>query len=136
MLAASPQQYRDKVVIMGGVLVEERQERDRLWLRLKNRPLDETYHPHRPVSLDGPEAGHFWVTATNREQLPVRYRKWARMTVVGRVVGETRSEPVLMLMYVRGWGMSSTHDDVWEESLDPSYLVTVPEGLHGEFQSQ
>jgi hypothetical protein len=36
-LTASPQQYRDKVVIMGGVLVEERQELDRLWLRLKNR---------------------------------------------------------------------------------------------------
>jgi starvation-inducible outer membrane lipoprotein len=135
-LTASPQQYRDKVVIMGGVLVEERQELDRLWLRLKNRPLDENYHPHRPVSLDGPESGHYWVTAANREQLPARYRKWARMTVVGRVVGATRGEPVLMLMYVRGWGLSSGHDDVWEESFDPGYLVTVPEGLHGEFQAQ
>jgi hypothetical protein len=58
------------------------------------------------------------------------------MTVVGRVVGATRGEPVLMLMYVRGWGLSSGHDDVWEESFDPGYLVTVPEGLHGEFQAQ
>jgi starvation-inducible outer membrane lipoprotein len=135
-LAGAPEQYRDKVVILGGVLVEERQDGGRLWLRLKNRPLDENYHPHRPIALDGPEAGHFWVTAANREQLPAKYRKWARMTVVGRVVGMTRSEPVLMLMYVRGWGLSSAHDDVWEESLDPSYLPTLPTGLHGEFQSQ
>ena len=55
------------------------------------------------VILDGPEAGHFWVTAANRDQLPARYRKWARMTIVGRVIGATESEPVLMLMYVRGW---------------------------------
>lgn len=62
-LTTSPQEFRDKVVI-----------------------------------LDGPEAGHFWVTAANRDQLPARYRKWARMTIVGHVIGATESEPVLMLM--------------------------------------
>ena len=61
-LTASPQQYRDKVVILGGVLVKEREEGGQVWLHLKNRPLDPKYHPHRPISLDGPEAGHFWVT--------------------------------------------------------------------------
>ena len=57
-LTTSPQQFRDKVVI-----------------------------------LDGPEAGHFWVTAANRDQLTARYRKWARMTIVGHVIGATESEP-------------------------------------------
>jgi starvation-inducible outer membrane lipoprotein len=135
-LTDQPQQYRDKVVILGGVLVKERQEGDRVWLHLKNRPLDERYHPHRPIVNEGPEAGHFWVTAANREQLPARYRKWARMTVVGRVVGTTKSGPVLMLMYVRGWSYSGDNDDSWEESVDPAYLPTIPEGLHGEFQMQ
>ncbi len=99
-LTTSPQQFRDKVVI-----------------------------------LDGPEAGHFWVTA-NRDQLPARYRKWARMTIVWHVIGATESEPVLMLMYIRGWDTSGNNDDVWEESVDPAYLPTIPEGLHGEFQTQ
>lgn len=100
-LMTSPQQFRDKVVI-----------------------------------LDGPEAGHFWVTAANRDQLPARYLKWARMTVVGRVIGATESEPGLMLMYIRGWDTSGNNDDVWEESVDPAYLPTIPESLHGEFQTQ
>lgn len=135
-LTASPEQYRDKVVILGGVLVKERAEGERVWLRLKNRPLDQSFQPHRPVSLESPEAGTFWVTAANRAQLPDRYRKWARMTVVGRMAGTTNNEPVIVLMYVRGWGYSGNNDDVWEESLDPAYVPTIPEGLHGEFQTQ
>lgn len=135
-LTVAPDQYRDKVVILGGVLVKEREEGGHIWLHLKNRPLDAKYHPHRPISLDGPETGHFWVTATNRQQLPVRYRQWARMTVVGRVIGVTNQEPVLMLMYVRGWDYSGKNEDTWETSIDPSYVPVIPEGLHGEFQAQ
>jgi Outer membrane lipoprotein Slp family len=134
-VTASPQEYRDKVVIFGGVLVKERDEGGQIWLRLKNRPLDSKYHPHRPISPDGPEAGHFWVTA-NREQLPAKYRRWARMTVVGRVVGTTNQEPVLLLMYVRGWDVSGNNEDAWETVIDPNYLPVIPEGLHGEFQPQ
>ena len=135
-LTASPQQYQDKVVILGGVLVKEGEKDGQVWLRLKNRPLDPQYHPHRPTSLDGPEAGHFWVTAPSRQQLPPRYRHWARMTVVGRVIGTTNQEPVLLLMYVRGWDYSGQNEDAWEASTDPAYMPTIPEGLHGEFQTQ
>jgi len=135
-LTAEPDRFKNKVVILGGVLVKEQQEGEHVWLRLKNRPLDEVYHPHRPAMNEGPEAGHFWVAAADKTQLPDRYRKWARMTVVGRVTGMTRGEPVLLLMYVRGWGYSSGHDDSWESILDPAYIVTVPEGIHGEFGPQ
>lgn len=137
-LTVSPQQYRDKVVILGGVLVKEREEGGQVWLHLKNRPLDPTYHPHRPISLDGPEAGHFWVTVATREQLPPRYRHWARMTVVGRVIGTTKQdqEPILLLMYARGWDYSGKNEDTWEASIDPAYVPSIPEGLHGEFQTQ
>ena len=135
-LTASPQQYQDKVVILGGVLVKEGEKDGQVWLRLKNRPLDPQYHPHRPTSLDGPEAGHFWVTAPSRQQLPPRYRHWARMTVVGRVIGTTNQEPVLLLMYVRGWDYSGQNEDAWEASTDPAHMPTIPEGLHGEFQTQ
>jgi starvation-inducible outer membrane lipoprotein len=135
-LTASPQQYRDKVVILGGVLVKELEEGDHIWLHFKNRPLDPQYRPHRPLSLEGPEAGRFWVTAANRQQLPNRYRQWARMTVVGRVIGVTNQEPILLLMYVRGWDYSGKNDDAWETSIDPAYVPAIPEGLHGEFQTQ
>lgn len=135
-LTASPDQYRDKVVILGGVLVKEGEKGGQVWLRLKNRPLDPQYHPHRPVSLDGPEAGHFWVTASSSQQLPPQYRQWARMTVVGRVIGTTNEEPVLLLMYVRGWDYSGRNEDAWETSIDPAYMPSIPEGLHGEFQTQ
>ena len=135
-LTVSPQEYRDKVVILGGVLVKEREEGGQVWLHLKNRPLDPQYHPHRPISLDGPEAGHFWVTVANRRQLPPRYREWARMTVVGRVIGTTNQEPILLLMYARGWDYSGSNEDAWEASTDPAYVPSIPEGLHGEFQTQ
>src|ERR1044071_138588 len=88
-VTGSPRQYRDKIVILGGVLVQEQEKSGQIWLHLKNRPLDPQLHPHRPVSPDGPEAGHFWVTAASREQLPSQYRQWARMMVVGRVIGTT-----------------------------------------------
>ncbi len=134
-VTAAPQDYRDKVVIFGGVLVKEREEGGQIWLHLKNRPLDSQYHPHRPISTEGPEAGHFWVTA-NREQFPAKYRQWARMTVVGRVVGMTNQEPILLLMFVRGWDVSGRNEDAWETVIDPNYLPVIPEGLHGEFQTQ
>ena len=135
-VTASPQQYRDKIVILGGVLVQEQEKNGEIWLHFKNRPLDPQYHPHRPNSLDGPEAGHFWVTAANRQQLPSRYRQWARMTVVGRVIGIINQEPVLVLMYVRGWNVSGKNDDAWEATTDPAYVPVIPEGIHGEFQAQ
>jgi hypothetical protein len=51
------------------------------------------------------------------------------MTVVGRVTGTQRyKEPVLSLLYVRGWGMSSAHHGVWE-NIDPTYSPSVPGGL-------
>ena len=135
-LTAAPHRYRDKVVILGGVLVKEREAGGHVWLQLKNRPLDPQYQPHRPIALDGPEAGHFWVTAGDRQQLPARYRHWARMTVVGRVIGMTNQEPILSLMYIRGWDYSGKNEDAWETSLDPAYVPAIPEGLHGEFQTQ
>ena len=141
-LTAHPDQYRDKVVIMGGVVVEERLEQDQLWIRLKNRPLDDTYRPHRPVTQDSPEAGHFWVTASNNSRFSGQYRQWARITVVGRVVGTwststgaaSGSEPVLSLLYAKGWTSSgSSHDNAWEISTDPNAIMNVPAGLGGEF---
>src|SRR5262245_30947955 len=47
-LVTNPDMYRGKVVILGGTIVEEKQDRGQLWLRMRNRPLDEDYHPHRP----------------------------------------------------------------------------------------
>ena len=126
--------------MLGGVLEEEHSEGGRLWLHLKNGPLDQDYRPHRPPALVGPEAGQYWVVVT-RGKIPATYRNWARMTVVGLVSGMkpmtdaegSVGEPVLTAMYIRGWSLSAQHDNAWEEFEDAQYQVDAPGGLHGEF---
>lgn len=128
-LITHPEMYRGKVVLLGGTIIEEEENEQYLWLHVKNRPLDQDYVPHRPVDMDGPEAGSYWVMVT-KQQFPRQYRLWARMTVVGRVTGMQRLEiePVLSLLYVRGWGINPAHNGIWE-NVDPRYIPSVPGGI-------
>lgn len=103
--------YQGKVVILGGVIVNHKQGDNRVWLRVKNRPLDGDYVPHLPVVKEGPESGLYWVMVWNKD-LPKDYRQWARVTVVGEVLSGRTSqdldavgeELVLSALYLRGWG--------------------------------
>jgi starvation-inducible outer membrane lipoprotein len=128
-LVTHPEMYRGKVVLLGGTIVEEEENEEYLWLHVKNRPLDQDYIPHHPVDMDGPEGGSYWVMVT-KQQFPRQYRQWARMTVVGRVTDIQRleTEPVLSLLYMRGWGVNSAHNGVWEH-VDPRYIPSVPGGI-------
>ncbi len=112
-LVEHPDAYRGRVVILGGVIVEEKPGDNRVWLRMKNRPLDLDYVPHIPVVNEGPEAGHFWVMVAKRD-LPPDYRHWARVTVIGRVTGgkiafdeagsdERIKNIVISAIYLKGW---------------------------------
>jgi starvation-inducible outer membrane lipoprotein len=129
MLSTNPQSYVGKVVLLGGSITEEEEHEQFLLLRLKNRPLDQDYEPHRPADPNGPEGGSYWVMVS-KQQVPLKYRNWARATVVGRVTGEQRfqTEPVLMLLYMRGWGASGDHAGVWE-NINPNYVPSVPGGI-------
>lgn len=133
-LVAHPEKYRGKVVLLGGTLIEEEANEQYLWLRVNNRPLDQDYMPHRPADLSGPEAGSYWVLVT-KDKLPKNYHKWARMTVAGQVTGTMRlkTEPVLALLYVRGWGISGDHDGVWDSLTDHNYSPSLPTDIGGEF---
>ena len=52
------------------------------------------------------------------------------MTVVGRVTGLARDkEPILKMVYVRGWGIISAHDGVWEHGVTETYAPTTPGGI-------
>lgn len=105
--------YQGKVVILGGVIVDRKGGDNRVWLRIKNRPLDGDYVPHIPVTREGPEAGLYWVMVWNRD-LPKDYEQWARLTVVGRVLsGQDGGEKdavgegvVLSALYLKGWDKS------------------------------
>jgi len=124
-LTVHREMYRGKVVLLGGTIIEEEENGQDLWLHVINRPLDQDYIPHRPADTTGPEAGSYWVVVT-KQQFPRQYRQWARMTMVGRVTGMQRyEEPVLSLLYVRGWGVSSAHHGVWE-NFDPNYIPSTP----------
>jgi hypothetical protein len=132
MLSTNPQPHVGKVVLLGGTITEEQQTDQFLLLRLKNRPLDQDYKPHRPADATSAEAGSYWVMVT-KDQVPPKYRDWARTTVVGRVTGEQRhqSEPVLMLLYMRGWGASGGHAGLWE-NINPNYVPSVPRGINSK----
>jgi len=125
-LTTHPELYRDKVVLLGGTIIDEEEIGPYHWLYVLNRPLDQDNVPHRPADTAGSEAGYYWVMVP-KQQLPRQYKHWARMTVVGRVSGTYRSktEPVLSLLYVRGWGANTEHDGVWE-NVDPNYIPSVP----------
>ncbi|MGH7227603.1 MAG: Slp family lipoprotein [Nitrospiraceae bacterium] len=139
-LVTHPDMYEGKVVILGGVIVEETQDGGRIWLRMKNRPLDQDYHPHRPAVVDGPEAGHYWVVVA-QDKIPKTYRTWGRVTVIGQLSGDKPTtaktdpgnEPVLTVMYMRGWGATRETENAWEEFEDPNYRVRRPGGIHGEY---
>jgi starvation-inducible outer membrane lipoprotein len=130
-----PDQYQGKVVILGGARLDEREHDGHVWLHVRNRPLDKEYKPHLPRDPGSHEGSTYWITVTDRSEFPSNYKHWARMTVVGRVIGWMNEstggirEPVLGLMYVRGWGLSSDHDGAWESRIDPNYLLTTPRGL-------
>jgi hypothetical protein len=130
-----PEQYQGKVVTLGGTRLDEKEHDGHVWLHLRNRPLDKDYKPHLPRDPGSSEGSTYWVTVHNRSAFPPEYQHWARMTVVGRVIGWTNEpasgirEPVLGLMYVRGWGLSTDHDGAWENRIDPNYLLTTPSGL-------
>lgn len=128
-LTARQESYVGKVVLLGGTIIEEEEDEQYLLLRVKNRPLDQDYMPHRPIDSAGPEAGSYWVIVA-KQKVPLKYRDWARTTVVGRVTGTKlfKTEPVLVLLYMRGWGTSPDHDGVWE-TIDPNYVPSVPGGI-------
>ena len=136
-LTTHPERYEGKTVILGGAVVTKHQADGRVWLYLRNRPLDADYVPHLPSDLSGLEAGHYWVTLSPHS-LPSSYHNWARVTVVGRVAGTRRSEagqgsaePVLAGLYLRGWAHTGEHE-AWQASHDPHYDLSMPEDINIE----
>lgn len=75
MLSMNPQPYVGKVVLLGGTITEEQQTDQFVLLRLKNRPLDQDYKPHRPANSASAEAGSYWVIVP-KQQVPPKYRDW------------------------------------------------------------
>ena len=77
---------------------------------MKTGRLDKDYRPHRPTINEGPEAGYYWVVVPDASLLPPKWKQWARVTVVGRVMDQTEtrptavptSEPVLSLVLCAG----------------------------------
>lgn len=134
-LSTHPERYQNKILILGGTPVTEIHSGDRLWIRMRNRPLDSDYQPHRPLVHGGTEDGHYWVLVDRRDFAATVHR-WARVTVVGRVITLPSSErtqlgatpePVLTALYMQGWPLQGTEAESWQAQRDPQYLD--PRGL-------
>ncbi len=125
--------YQGKLVVLGGVIMEEEALDGRLWLHVKNRPLDQDYRPQLPPSPDDPEGGWYWAVVGSQMNFPSTHRHWGDMIVVGRVAGlASGKEPILNIVYARGWGVSSAHDGVWEHLVDANYVPYLPVSAVGE----
>lgn len=77
-LTAAPDVYRNRLVVMGAVILEEQSQAGALWLHVKNRPLDQDYRPQLPPSVDHAEGGWYWVVVDDQRSFPPR-------TVIGRI---------------------------------------------------
>ena len=123
--------YQDKLVILGGTIVQEEMRDGRLWLHVVNRPLDRDYRPQLPPSPNDPEGESYWVVVGNLMNFPDSYHHWGDMIVVGQVAALAPGrEPVLQMVYVRGRDLKSghRHDAVWEDVVDASYVLSTPAG--------
>lgn len=131
-LGTDHESYVGKTVILGGTIIEEQEYEQYLWLRLMNRPLDQDYVPHRPADSGSPEGGSYWVTVSKQNVSP-NYQNWARVTVVGRVADMLRfkTEPVLLLLYMRGWDVNGKYHGIWE-NIDPQYVPIAPGSINME----
>ena len=135
-LTRNPDAYRGKTVILGGVIVDKKDERGSIWLKIKNRPLDADYVPRMPTSPNDPESGHYWVMV-KPQGLPPAYKDWARVTVVGQVIGETPmqakvGEPALAAQYLQGWdskwGGYGRKEDTYESNRQMPSSPKNPKG--------
>lgn len=125
--------YQNKLVVLGGVILEEDNRDGQLWLYVRNRPLDQDYRPQLPPSADDPEGGPYWAVIRNPQAFPASHHHWGDMIVVGRVVGVAPGqEPILTVTYIKGRGRNSAHDGVWEHLVDANYLPLTPAGVVGE----
>ena len=132
-LTATPHAYQDRLVVMGAVILEQEQRDGALWLHVKNRPLDQDYRLQLPPSPDDPEGGLYWVVVGDHQNFPSTHHHWGDMIVVGRMTGMAPGkEPILKMVYVRGRGMQSAHDGVWEDLVDANYVPFTPTEVIGE----
>lgn len=136
-LAANPQLYQNRLVILGAVIVKKERRDGDIWLHVKNRPLNKEYRPQLPSSPHNPDAGWYWIVIEPPQTLPDSYHQWAEMTVVGRVAGfGPGKEPLLKMVYVHGWGLASAHHGVWEHTRDLNYIAPIPRAIRGELGQQ
>lgn len=132
-LVEAPQMYQGRLVVLGAAIAKEELRDGTLWLHVKNRPLDNDYRPQLPPTPQDSEAGAYWIMVETLQTLPREYHHWANMTVVGRFTGMTPDhQPILAMVYVRGWRMPSPDDGVWEHVIDMNYVPSRPPSTLGE----
>jgi starvation-inducible outer membrane lipoprotein len=118
-LAANPDKYQGRVVILGGRVMRVRLQNNKSFMEVDQRSLDDKLYPAGKVS-----GGTFWVES-DEWLSPSKYQPQSTVTVAGVVAGRRDSFPFLKAKEVHFWEAPP-----WEEWFYPiprSWYQDAPE---------
>jgi len=121
----APEQFRGKIFLLGGTVIERTDLPDMTKMRIHEHPVDARYRPH----VSAPSGGNYLVVILPPVN-PAQYPAGKRVTLVGKLKGiepVTGSEPLPSFdaLYLRSWEPPSLSSG---EAHDPYYYETSPGG--------
>ena len=97
-MKADPQQYQDKLVVLGGEVLTLTVENEVSLLEVEQIELDKKYRP----AYQGASAGKFFVESQDWLS-PHSYVPKRKLTVVGKVKGKKQGKPLLLARKIHLW---------------------------------
>jgi outer membrane lipoprotein len=125
-LSKNPDNYKGKWVMLAGIIVLTRTEKDgSTSMEIAQKPADSN---GRPLQTD--ETGGRFIAVSKQFLDPVIYQRGREISVVGEVIGET-SKPLGEMIY-RYPLLTVEALHLWEPSYGPGYSVGIGVGVfHG-----
>lgn len=107
----APEQFRGKILLLGGTVSERTDLPDRTQIRIYEHQVDSRYSPR----LGGPSEGEFLVVVRPPVN-PAHYPPGELVTVVGKLTGVEpvagrEPLPSFDALYLRSWGLPSFSGD-------------------------
>ncbi len=126
-LNKSPERYKGKWVMFGGIIVDSQTEKDgSTYLEIIQKPVD---REGRPYNTD--ESGGRFMAVSNQFLDPAIYQRGRIITVVGEVAGQS-VKPLDNIVY-RYPLLTVEALHLWEPTYGPNYSVGIGVGVFHRF---